>query len=228
MDAGALRKLCLAFSLEFKMNRISLALVFVTWFLQSMFVEASAQPTNFVPLDAVPPAAPGTVDGYYDIQTGDVLISIGSDVLLFGVPFEPVSTVPDETFAENVGVFDASLVNIESALGPPQQNDGGGIAWLNFSAFPVGVHNLGPMLKAFPRGAINASSQAEFEANLSFLYGDFVPEISYVDQIAGSAAERRTFGVIRPRFEAAVVPEPCSALLIPLVGGAVLLRRRKT
>lgn len=208
------------------MNRVLLMVVFTICFLSSTLVELSGQSTSFVSLDEIPPAASGTIDGYYDIQTGDVLVQVGPDVLLFGIPFEPVSLLED-TFAENVGVFDTTKLNIETAIGSPQQNNSGGVAWLNFAAFPVGLHNLGPMLEAYPLGEPVTGDETTFDEQVSSLYGNYSPEISYIYQVAGSIPVRRTFGVIQPRFEATSVPEPSGSTLITVLSAAVVLRRRR-
>ena len=43
--------------------------------------------TSFIRIDEIPAAATGTHESYYDVQTGDFLVSIGAELLTFGIDF---------------------------------------------------------------------------------------------------------------------------------------------
>jgi predicted small secreted protein len=84
-------------------------------------------------LSEFPAADNRSADFYYDAQTGSVLVSIGPEVLVLGLEGYP---------------FDYGKLNRFTFLGEPQQEDDGGLGFLNFSGLPIGVYDLGPILPA--------------------------------------------------------------------------------
>lgn len=189
--------------------------------------DVSGQSSIFVRRADIPIAAPKSMEGYYDVQTGDVLVSIGEGVVLFGFS--------GNTFA----ALDRNQLSASSELGEPDVSIDFELAWVDlpeFTGLPVGVHNFGPMLPVYPRGEIEIPEINElmsyerakemFDVSAFFTYAGYTADYSLFYGVRGQQLLTTQFNVVRPTFPIAI-PEPCSAILIPLAG-AGLLRRRKT
>ena len=176
--------------------------------------------TSFIRINEIPAADPGAHDSYYDIQTGDFLVALGPGLNLFGIGFSG---------GNNAGAFDVSFVDQTTALGVPIQNDADAILWESVAplGLPIGVYNLGPLLEAYPLGPVPGGTELEFDAAAETLYGSFSPGL--VSLVGTNGSDSPFFddvNIIRPTFSSVAIPEPCSAILIPLAGAGLFLRRR--
>ena len=135
---------------------------------------------------------------YYDPATGDVILSLGTNLALVSLVgdfnfanFDQRAGLPGNPAASGIFAL-LSLVNIES---PP---------------IPSGVFNIGNILPADPSVTDAAAFSAAF------------PTVAFRFGIKGETRGDLDFNVIAP-----VIPEPGSLSLLALAGLGVVTRRRR-
>ena len=138
---------------------------------------------------------------YYDPATGDVILSLGTNLNIFGI-------VGDFNFAN----FDQSA----GLLGNPAVTGSFGLLSLTDTAItlppiPSGVFNIGNILSADPSITSAADFQNAAFGGVAFQFG-----------IKGETRGDLDFNVIAP-----VIPEPGSLSLLALAGLGVVARRRR-
>jgi len=149
-------------------------------------------------VDDIPAAAAGTAQAFYDAATGDVFVSIGSDLSILGVQGaefnlannQSLPGFPPATSGELAFLFLPPLANVE---------------------IPTGIFNLGNILPADPSVVDLASFQASSFGGA---------EVQFT---SANATGPQGFGVIA----GSTIPEPGSLSLLGLAGLGLVARRRR-
>jgi len=231
--------------------------VLFTWPAADSFAQTDA---GFFSRDEIPAASLGTVDVYYDPLTGDVLASVGEDIvaLIFGVsPFEndPVSSILRTSF----DAIDRAALREDAIDAFFFDESPDGLGWLgpldaDSPALPTGVFDLGPIYETLPLpepvglsspllkiessnprdlltilAELSPEEQLAFEVAAQEYYGGVPTGFSVQILRLDAPAQVVPIQFLRPEFALpTAIPEPFSAVAIPLLGAGCLLRRRRT
>jgi hypothetical protein len=150
----------------------------------------------------IPESSFGDASAYYDAATGDIYLSLGENLIGLALHDGPFGFVN--------GIFDPTIVDGTSALGPPDTNSESEIGWVDvLDRLPVGIFNVGPLL---PQNL----TIPEFDT----LYRD--ARVTFAQPATQSVSKR--LDIIPVNF---AIPEPSSILVLCCSATMIGLRRRR-